>query len=109
MAEVYRRVAGRKLEKYLAVEDGVQDSLTDTTLGIAFRAGAILAEHHHDGHAQIEVEEGKVDHYVVLSDDRGQKAAMSIEYGREPDPETGAGGMEGLMILHRAAHLRKRG
>ncbi|TCC19960.1 DUF5403 family protein [Kribbella sindirgiensis] len=111
MAEVFRGFNGMKFEKALAVEPGVQEGLAEVTLEVAGKAEALLAEHHHDGDAQIDVEVGDVDHYVVLSDERGQLAALSIEFGREPhENEDGelVGGMEGLYILHRAAHLKKR-
>jgi hypothetical protein len=112
MAEIYRRVGGRKLEKVLAVNEGVQAELEVRTFEIAARAEALLAEHRLEGHAEITVEEGDVDKYVVLSDDRGDKGAMSIEYGRQAriDPETGEahGEMQGLFILHRASNLPRR-
>lgn len=107
MAEVYKNVGGRKLTKIIALHADVQDALERETIGIALKAEADLAGHRDAGHARIETDHdsGKVDHYVVLSDERGQKAAMSIEYGRKPDEE-GRGGMEGLFILHKAAGLR---
>jgi hypothetical protein len=112
MAEVYKRINGRKIEKALAVEAGVQAALEDTTLEVAVRAESLLAEHHHSGDAEIDVEAGKIDHYVILSDERGQLAALSIEFGREPhenDDGELVGGMDGLHILGRAAHLKPKG
>jgi hypothetical protein len=45
----------------------------------------------------------------VLSDEHGQKAALSIEYGRAAhiDEKTGEekGAMDGLYVLHRATNL----
>jgi len=119
MAEVYKNMGGRKMEKALAVMDGVQDELDARTFEIAVRAEELLLQHRQEGHATIEVEEGRVDHYVILSDERGQKAALSIEYGRaahtktvEDDDgnefEVEVGGMEGLYILHEATRLPKK-
>jgi hypothetical protein len=102
MAEVYRRVGGMKTEKFLAKLGEVQDELDDRALEIGTRAEALLAEHYAEGDASIDIEVGKVDRYIILDDE----AALSIEYGREDNPETGQGGMEGLYILHRAAHLK---
>ncbi len=112
MAEVYRTLGGRKVEKALALLPEVQDELEDRTLEVAGRAEAILAEHHHDGDAYIDIEDGRVDWYVVLSDERGQAAALSIEFGREGhrnDDGELVGQMDGLHILGRAAHLKGRG
>lgn len=112
MAKVYRSVGGRPIQKVLAVNDGVQSSLEEYTLEIAVRAEEKLLQHHFEGHAAIEVDHGDVDWYVTLSDERGQKAAMSIEYGRKGyiDPETGEvwGEMEGLFILHDATNLPRK-
>lgn len=113
MADVYGRISGMKLEKFIAVEPGVHGALEDAALEVGARAEAILAEHHHDGDAEILVEElNEVDMAVVLSDERGQLAALSIEFGRDPyETKDGkqVGGMEGLFILHQAAKLKKRG
>ncbi|MFC0622818.1 DUF5403 family protein [Kribbella deserti] len=116
MAKIYNSVGGRKLTKHLAVEPGVQAELDARTFEIAVRAEEKLLEHRLDGHAEIDVEQGKVDHYVVLSDDRGDKAALSIEYGRRAytttredadgnEFEVEIPGMDGLFILHEAANL----
>ncbi|WP_411120602.1 DUF5403 family protein [Streptomyces sp. x-19] len=119
MATVYRSVGGRKLTKVLALNEGVQAELEVRTFEIAVRAEEILKQHRAEGHSEIVVEEGKVDKYVILSDDRGQKAALSIEYGREESvvvredrngnkfldtiPE-----MDGLYVLATAANLPKK-
>lgn len=104
MARIYKSVGGRKLTKIIALHKDVQDGLDREAFRMGNKAEALLSGHRHDGHARIEVDEGDVDRYVVLSDERGQLAAMSIEYGRRPD-EDGNGGMEGLRILHKAAGL----
>ena len=112
MAVIYKNLGGRKLEKGLAVMPGTQAALHTDTLDIAWRAEKLLIEHHADWHSEIDVDHGDVDWYVILSDERGQKAALSIEYGRAAyvDPETGEerGAMEGLYVLHRASNLPKR-
>jgi hypothetical protein len=104
MAKIYRRTT-----KQVAVNEGVQAALEARAFEIAARAEVDLIRHRQDGNAEIDIEHGDVDWYVILSDERGQKAALSIEYGRAgyTDPETGEswGEMEGLFILHHAAHL----
>jgi hypothetical protein len=104
MAEVYRVVRGRKLEHLVAKTADVQDGLDDLVGGMALHAESLLDAHRDEGHAAIEVESGDVDRYVVLTDERGDKAALSIEFGRKPDAD-GDGGMEGLAVLRRAAGL----
>ncbi|AXQ61070.1 hypothetical protein SEA_HANK144_14 [Streptomyces phage Hank144] len=115
MAKIYQRTP-----KIVAQHAAVQDELERRTFEVAVRAEQILVEHRQDGHAEIDVEHGDIDYYVVLSDERGQKAALSIEYGREAgeyevrDPETGEmvtveyGAMEGLHVLAQASHLPKK-
>ncbi|GIF02225.1 DUF5403 family protein [Paractinoplanes rishiriensis] len=104
MAEIYRSTNRR-----LAKNAEVQAELERRAFEVAARAEVELIRHRQDGNAEIDIEHGRIDWYVILSDERGQKAALSIEYGRVgyTDPETGEswGAMEGLFILHRAAHL----
>ncbi|MGW2539681.1 DUF5403 family protein [Kitasatospora sp. NPDC001574] len=119
MAVVYDRSGGRKLTKRVAELDGVQDALDEAMFEIAVRAEELLIQHRADGHAQIDVDAGAVDRYVVLSDERGQRAALSIEYGRQEsivvrERKDGTRYLdvipasEGLFILARAAGLPKR-
>ncbi|MFF3017113.1 DUF5403 family protein [Streptomyces sp. NPDC057939] len=119
MADIYSSVNGRKIEKLMAVHDGVQAELDRRAFEIAVRAEEILIRHRADGHAEIDIEAGDNNRYVILSDDRGQKAALSIEYGREASvvirkdkhgrehldvvPE-----MDGLYILATASNLPKK-
>ncbi|MFF8845502.1 DUF5403 family protein [Streptomyces sp. NPDC015127] len=115
MAKVYL-----KTNEVVAKHADVQDELERRTFEVGVRAEQLLIEHRQDGHVEIDIEHGDIDYYVVLSDERGQKAALSIEYGREAgeyevrDPETGEmvtvpyGAMEGLFILARASHLPKK-
>ena len=111
MATIYKSVKGRKLTDVIARNKGVQDELDRRTFEMAVRAEEDLLEHRMEGHAAIEVAHGDIDWYVVLSDERGQEAAMSIEFGRagyiDPDTREEYGEMEGLFILARAAHLPK--
>ncbi|WP_432482592.1 DUF5403 family protein [Kineococcus esterisolvens] len=112
MAHIYERVGGRKFEKAIALNEGVQADLEQRTFLMAARAEELLVQHHADGDSEIDVEHGDVDYYVILSDERGQDAALSIEYGRAGYIDQYGnewGEMEGLYILHRAAHLSKRG
>lgn len=103
----------RNIEKALARHGAVQSYLDELLFAMKAHADVELAAHRHDGHAAIDIARGRIDHYLVLTDERGQKAALSIEFGRAGyiDPETGAtwGAMDGLFILHRVARLpRKR-
>jgi hypothetical protein len=115
MAYVYKGLDGKKLSEVIARNEGVQAELEARTFEIALRAEADLKQHRVSGDATIEVERGDIDCYVVLSDERGQKAALSIEFGRAEsiDRKTGRriAASEGLFILHRATHLpvKRRG
>lgn len=108
MAEVYKAVRGKSMASFIAHRRDVRKALKDAADEMAGVAKGLLAAHRHDGHARIERASGDLDQYVVLSDERGLKAAMSIEYGRRDNPETGEGGMAGLFILHRATHAPRR-
>ncbi|MER6314620.1 hypothetical protein ABT237_12735 [Streptomyces sp. NPDC001581] len=119
MAEIYSSVNGRKIEKLMAVNDVVQAELDRRAFEIAVRAEEILIRHRADGHAEIDIEAGDNNRYVILSDDRGQKAALSIEYGREASVvirKDKHGGkyldvipeMDGLYILATASNLPKK-
>ncbi|MEU7905884.1 DUF5403 family protein [Actinoplanes sp. NPDC049118] len=111
MAYIYKGLNGRKITEVIARNEGVQADLERRTFEIAARADAELVRHRQDGHAEIDIESGDIDFYVILSDERGQMAALSIEYGRAGyiDPQTGEeyGEMEGLFILHHASRLPK--
>lgn len=119
MAKVYGKVGRFKLEKYIATLPGVQDALDEARFEIAARAEALLLQHRQEGHASIDVVDGDVDKYVVLDDERGKKAALSIEYGRAESvvvKENKDGttyldvipASQGLFILARAANLPKK-
>lgn len=115
MAEIYKRVKGQPIEKFIGKVRPVQAELSERAFEIGVRAEQRLIDHRQDGHAYIEVDTfGNVDWYVWLNDENGDEAAMSIEFGRAGyiDVETKEvfGAMEGLFILTDAAHLsRKRG
>ncbi|QAY17695.1 hypothetical protein SEA_ASTEN_13 [Streptomyces phage Asten] len=124
MAYIRDSVGGRKIEDFVARLPAVAHELDNRTFEIAVRAEALLAETRLDkssgGDSEIDVERGAVNRYVVLSDERGQNAALSIEYGRAAgektvkDPNTGEektltwGAMDGLYILARASNLPKK-
>lgn len=112
MAYVYKGWDGRPISEQIALLDGVQAVLEAKAFEIGVRAEEILLHHRQEGHAQILLMEGDIDHYVVLDDERGMDAALSIEFGRAGyiDPETGkvVGAMEPLYILTQAAHLPRK-
>ncbi|MFD7738055.1 DUF5403 family protein [Kitasatospora sp. NPDC059800] len=120
MAYVYRGLNGKSLGEILAGLDGVKAVHEEKAFEIAVRAEELLLEHRLEGQAEIDIVKGDFDFYVVLSDEYGDKAALSIEYGREAgskkvfNPKTGRretvswGAMEGLYILARASNLPKR-
>ena len=105
MAQIDKTFMGMDFQEGLAHFGPVQDELEDRVRAMAVQARAELAQHRHEGHAQIEVEKGDIDRYLILSDERGLRAAMSIEYGRGPDDD-GKGAMDGLYILHHATGAR---
>jgi len=82
MAEIFRN---KGLEKRLAKRRDVQAELKRTVNQLARVATSVLAASRDSGDARIETAKGAIDHYVVLNDDRGYGAAMTIEYGREGD------------------------
>jgi hypothetical protein len=113
MARVNRKVNGRKLTDIIALHRQAQDAVDDEAMKAAVKAEALLAAHREQGHARILLEKGRVDAYVVLDDERGLFAALSIEYGRgalKPGQNkafpNGAAATEGLFILHRATGIR---
>lgn len=122
--EIDNKVNGKKFEQFIGMMPGVAAALDDTTFEVAVKAEALLQEHQDyddetDAHSQIDIERGRVDRYVVLNDDRGQKAAMSIEYGRAAGKKKvrGKDGQEyeitwgdspGLFILAQASNLPKK-
>jgi len=109
VAEIYERINGRKLTRHIAGMPGVQYEIGRRTQRMAQHADALLAEHHHDGHAKIETKRGRkrIDRYLILSDTRGLGAALSIERGRKEDTKSPWGPMEGLFILARSTGLPK--
>lgn len=100
-------------ERPLARSRAVQEYLREITFEMEAKAKADLVKNHTaKGHAYIEAKHGDIDWYIVLNDDRGQEAAMSIEFGRAGyiDPNTGElwGAMEGTFILRRATGIPGR-
>ncbi len=108
MAEVFKRAKGMKVEKVVALHERPQNWIDTEANRIGNRAKRNLAQHRHEGHAYIEVTKGDVDRWVTLNDERGQSAAMSIEFGRNAtmnDEGELSGGMRGLAVLRRAAGI----
>lgn len=110
MAEIFRRVNGRKIEKVIALTREAQTEVDNKALYGAMTAeGFLNAAKKRTGTSSIEVEKGDVDSYVVLDDTRGLGAALSIEYGHgeyEIEDENGdpiiVPASEGLWPLHNA-------
>lgn len=65
----------------------VQYPLLQITNEVAEDAATILLHHFHEGDSFIETDRAgdlaETDWLVILNDERGQMAAMSIEYGRK--------------------------
>jgi len=119
MAYIYKAVAGRPLEEFIARLDNVQWEVDSRAVEIADRGENLLRDHRVEGIAHIELAKGDIDSYVVLTDseitnDESSEAnsALSIEFGREgwidEDGNTW-GEMKGLHILTTAANLPKKG
>ncbi|MFF7254793.1 DUF5403 family protein [Streptomyces microflavus] len=119
MAEIYPSVGGEKLERHIARLPGVSAHLDEVQFEIAARAEELLLQHRQEGHAKIDMLTGDIDRYVVLDDERGKKAALSIEYGRAEsivvkEAKDGSTYLDvipasdGLFILARAANLPKK-
>lgn len=94
----------RNADAIVAHLPGVRAAVRATAREIGARARANLAQHRHEGDAEIEVTYGRTDAHVSLVDE----AAMSIEYGHFTD--TGEVDAEvtyvpGLRILRDAADL----
>lgn len=117
MVDIYRTFNGMEFEKGLAHFAPVNRAIRSETKAAGRRAKAIHAQHRSSGDSFIEVEFGDVDGYVILNDERGREAAMSIEFGRgaadpndpnianDPFPD----GTEGTYTLHKATGLSGHG
>lgn len=79
---------------------GVRGAIVSNTERIGRRAEAILAQHRDEGDAEIETDYGRVDGFVILSDEGGDRAAAAIEFGGVRADGTP---FPGLYILRRAA------
>lgn len=78
MAYVYKKankVASRARE--------TQEAVMKAMLQGAAKANAVLEAHEDTGDSYIEWEKGRIDGFVILNDERGLGAAMSIEFGRK--------------------------
>jgi hypothetical protein len=106
VAEVYRSIQGKPFADWLAHTEMVDYGIRGHAMARAAIAAGILAGHRDQNHAHIEVEKQKLDYHVMLNDERGLLAAMSIEFGRAGVKNESTneieGGMDGLFVLHRA-------
>jgi hypothetical protein len=99
MAEV-----DRDINDVVAHLPGVRAAVRAAARGIGTRAEANLAQHRHDGDAEIEVTYGSTDAHVSLVDE----AALSIEFGHFTDDgeiDANVTYVPGLRILRDAADL----
>jgi len=99
MAVVYKGT-----DAYVAHMPGVKKAVHAHGREVKSRAERLLAQHRAQGVARIEGEVQNTDYLVSLVD----KAALSIEYGREGftrEDGVRVGPMVGLRILGRAAEL----
>lgn len=118
MAEVYEILSnGMKLTEFLAKMDNTQDYMDEVLFTAKVRAEEFLqqvrAEEGYTGDYDsfIETDRGAVDRYLIYNDERGQKAALSIEYGRADiihSDGTRTKGTDGKYILHRAFDIPRK-
>ena len=73
----------KRMNKIISHHEDTQDALDHIVGRRAEIAAAELAHHVFSGDSYIDIEVGEVDRYLVLNDERGQLAAMTIEFGRE--------------------------
>lgn len=74
---------GAQLERYLGFRKEAQDGLDKVANTIYGVAEATRLAHWDQGHSEILKESGSMDRFVVLSDERGLRAAGAIEFGRD--------------------------
>lgn len=111
------RLASDKTVNYAASHARqTHTSVRRNTFKIGMEARGNLEQHRHAGDARIDIARGgrikhteDVDLLVVLSDERGLGAAMSIEFGREEGTTSSWGPMDATNILHEASGLKGRG
>lgn len=88
-------MSGAELVQYLGFRKEAQDEMDRVANVIYGVAEAARLEHWEQGHSEILKESGSMDRFVVLSDERGLRAAGAIEFGR-----TGKNGrVEGMKAL----------
>ena len=82
-----------EIQRAMAIHGSTQAALDVAAEKIRVVAEGVLKAHRHQGHSEIlPVESGSVDRFVVLSDERGLKAAYAIEKGAKG----GRGGVHAL-------------
>ena len=113
--ELYKTVKGKKREHAYALLEDTQKGVAGFAAAKAVLALSNRMRHVAEGHADIELESGNgtnPDWYVVLSDDRGLGAAMSIEFGRDAirddDGNIIWNATEPTWILHNTFGLTKK-
>lgn len=106
---IYPRIGGEKLERVIARTAEAQAGLKKKAEYRAARAVLILSMHRAQGHSFIELKKGDIDYWLILNDTRGQKAAMTIEFGRKGGGRDSAGRLiapsEPVAALRRATGL----
>lgn len=112
MAEVYKWLRGYPVRKgddpvawVVARHVEVQGALMGAAMGRAAIAAGVLAAHKDSGAAQIVVEHGDVDWYVILKDKpdkHGAMNAMAIEIGAS----RGRGGVRALTTAFPESNLK---
>lgn len=122
--EIYKRVRegpgkGMRVGTAAARHVDTRRAVEFHASGLGRHASAILARHHFEGKAFIEVEPGSaakganrkyvdIERVVVLSDERGYGAAMTIEFGMGPGIDSEGyfyPGTDAVAPLRRAAGL----
>lgn len=93
--KIYDRVqggpmSGAELVQYLGFRKEAQDEMDRIAKTIFGVATAQRMLHYEQGHSEILQESGTMDRFVVLSDERGLRAAGAIEFGRKGRPGMGA-------------------
>lgn len=118
MAEVYREVNGKPIQELIAGQIDVQLDLYRRVFEMKAKGDGLLNDHHVEGIAHFEVEQGDIDWYLSLVDSNitnGESAtnnsALSIEFGRAGYVDSHGvewGQMDGLYILSDATRIPHR-
>lgn len=82
---------GEKMVHLIARTKDAQKAVVSHGERREMKARATLAAHADTGASEIEGEHHNLDYYIILSDERGERAALSIEYGRRTVTRTKGG------------------